>query len=475
MKKFASGIIFFLLIFAQPAFTELFAQSLSGRWEGAVVHGGSKYRMFFTIEEQDNKWKASLDVPDQGARGIPVQEITVKDDSLSLVISSIGASYKGKIRQDNEVIQGRWNQAGFSLPLDLQKTEGETALLRPQLPEKPYPYHSEEITFRNTKAGVSLSGTFSRPKSEGQHPAVILVSGSGPQDRDGTLLDHKPFLVLADHLTRNGFAVLRYDDRGFGKSSGNFTSATTQDFANDAIAAFNYLQNRSDVKASETGIIGHSEGGIIAPLVAEEKPLAFLVLLAPPVLPGRQTLLLQGESMLKKQGGTEAELQNYRQLQNQLMDIIRLEPDTKKAGEQLKVILQAEYDSLPEEIRKANPVSPAGISAQVAQLVSPWFRYFVSYNPAASLAKVNAPVLVLFGGKDLQVPAKENAEALEEIIKRNNKTNFEIAIQEGLNHLFQPADTGLPIEYNQIETTMDPEVLRKISNWIQQHTEGFEK
>lgn len=474
MKKFAYSLFFFML-FLYAGISEAGAQSLSGHWEGAITHGGSKYRIFFTIEEQDNGWKAGMDVPDQGARGIPVTEIKVNNDSLLLVIASIGASYSAILSPDKQSISGQWKQGGLNLPLKLEKTEGEPALLRPQLPEKPYSYYSEEVSFKNTKAGISLSGTFSRPNTEGQHPAVILVSGSGPQDRDGTLLDHKPFLVLADHLSRNGFAVLRYDDRGFGKSTGNFTSATTRDFTDDAIAAFDYLQNRPDVKANQTGIIGHSEGGIIAPVVAEKKPLAFLVLLAPPVLPGRQILLLQGEAMLKRRGSTAGELQNYRNLQNQLLDIIRLEPDTKKASEGLKKILQAEYDSLPEEIRKENPVSPAAISGQVAQLVSPWFRYYVSYDPSSSFTKVTSPVLVLFGEKDLQVPAKENLAALQNIISGANKNNYEAEIMEGLNHLFQPAETGLPIEYNQINTTISPEILSKISSWINQQLTAGKK
>ncbi len=468
MKKFISGVFItiFILLSGQH---ELSAQSITGRWEGTLAHGGSQLRIVFNIEKKNNKLSATLDSPDQGARGIKVDSIRQKADSLFLFLHQPGASFSGKIRKKPQEIEGSWKQAGISIPVRLKKTAAETLPSRPQLPEEPYPYHSEEVSFLNKAEGINLSGTFTRPKKEGQFPAVVLVSGSGPQDRDETIMDHKPFLVIADYLTRRGIAVLRYDDRGFGKSAGNFTSATTNDFASDAAAAIDYLQNRPDVHANQIGIIGHSEGGIIAPMVSEmKKPVAFVVLLAAPVLPGYDLLLLQNETIRRQQGNTEEEISTSLAIQRKLLKIVKEEQDSRKASEELRKHLLAAYDSLPAGVRRSGDASQAVISGQLAQLLSPWFRNFVSYNPAASFSSLNKPALALYGTKDVQVPAKENAGALTQIITQHNKSNIRVEVLEGLNHLFQPAGSGLPDEYNRIETTIAPEVLELMSDWIKE-------
>lgn len=468
MKKFAFGVVFFFYFIISFNIPYLSAQNISGHWEGALTYSGSKIRLAFNIEEQNGDLKATLDSPDQGARGIPIEKVRFQDDSLYLVLPQLGASYEGRLTQNGKTLEGQWKQGGISLPLTMERSEGGITIRRPQLPTEPVPYYSEEVVFENKKAGVKLSGTFTRPQQDGQHPAVILVTGSGPQDRDETILDHKPFFVLADYLSRHGIAVLRYDDRGFGQSTGNFTAATTEDFAQDAIAAFDYLQKRPDVRATHIGMLGHSEGGLIAPLVAQKKPLAFLVLLAAPVLPGNQLLLLQGEAILKQQGATVAELKNYRNLQNQILEVVRSVPDHQEAVSLLQELLQSQYSSATKEEEKENSAPPSHLSGQIAQLVSPWFRYYIAYNPAPSFASVNVPVLAVYGSKDVQVPATPNVEALQKIINEKGKNNYQIEILEGLNHLFQPASTGLPIEYNQIETTIAPKALELITSWIEQ-------
>ena len=468
MKKFISGIVFTLLLATGP-WHELAAQSIPGRWEGTLSHGGGKLRIVFNINEQNGNLQATLDSPDQGARGLKVDSIRQKEDSLFLYLPQLGASFKGELQKEPEQLNGNWQQGGLKIPISMEKTTAEAFPARPQLPHEPYPYHSEEVTFKNKAAGVSLAGTFTRPKKEGQFPAVVLISGSGPQDRDETIMDHKPFLLLADYLTRQGFAVLRYDDRGFGRSTGNFTNATTADFASDAAAAVDFLQYRPDVHANQIGIIGHSEGGIIAPMVANsKKPVRFLVLLAAPVLSGYELLLLQNEKIRRTQGSAEEEIQSSLATQCKLLNIVKNEQDNEKAGEQLRAQLQAVYDSLPAEAGQAANSSPAVISGQVAQLLSPWFRYFISYKPAQSFAQLKVPTLAIYGTKDLQVPAKENAEALQNIIEEHNKNKIRIVKLEDLNHLFQPATTGLPDEYNRIETTIAPEVLVLISEWMKE-------
>lgn len=470
MKKFIYTpiIIFFLFLFH-----DLPAQSAAGRWEGKLAVANTQLRLVFHIEQQESGLKATLDSPDQGARGIVVDSVRQKADSLFLYLPRMGASYAGRLDAGRQELNGTWQQGGMSLPLVMLREETEAAPERPQHPTEPFPYHTEDISFSNQEAGIKLAATFSRPSGEGQYPAVILVSGSGPQDRDETILDHKPFLVLADYLTRRGLAVLRYDDRGFGQSGGNFTTATTADFAGDAAAAFDYLQNRRDVKANQIGMIGHSEGGIIAPLVARKgKPLAFAVLMAGPAIPGHELILQQGMAIMEQQGADEAQLTQYQQQQGRLLEVVKNEADLQKAAKELQNILTAAYDSLPAENRQEQAIAPSQLQAQVAQLLSPWFRYFIAHDPAEALVTLNTPTLALYGGKDLQVPAAANAEAMKKIKDEQNKDNIHIEVLPDLNHLFQPAKTGLPQEYRQIETTLAPEAMEKISEWIWQQLPG---
>lgn len=465
MKKFNHTFIFIFFLFL---FHELPAQSAAGRWEGRLSVDNTQLRLAFNIQQQGSGLKATLDSPDQGARGIPVDSVGQKADSLFLYLPRMGASFAGRLESKGQTLHGQWKQGGMSIPLVMQREETEAMPERPQHPTEPFSYHSEEVSFPNKEADIRLAGTLSRPKGEGQYPAVILVSGSGPQDRDETILDHKPFLVLADYLTRQGLAVLRYDDRGFGKSSGNFTTATTADFAGDAAAAFDYLQNRRDVKANQIGMIGHSEGGIIAPLVSHNgKPLAFAVLLAAPALPGHELILQQGMAIMQQQGAAELQLEQYQNQQSRLLEVVRNETDLQKAAQELQSLLTAAYDSLSQNGQQ-HTMPAAQIQGQVAQLLSPWFRYFIALDPAEALATLDAPALALFGSKDLQVPAVANAEALKKIREEQNKDNIHIEVLPGLNHLFQPAETGLPQEYGQIETTMAPEALEMIGEWIEQ-------
>lgn len=468
MEKFKFRLFFSLFFFlcCSPA---LFAQSLSGHWEGALSFSGNQLQLVLNIEEQKGELKASLDSPDQGAYDIKVDSIWQKKDSLYISLNKIGAAYKAKYNKEEQKLQGEWQQQGQRLPLEMQRATGTNSSQRPQMPEEPFPYHSEEVRFENKEAGIKLAGTFTRPKEKGQHPAVVLISGSGPQDRDETIMGHKPFLVLADYLTRQGLAVLRYDDRGFGQSQGNFTAATTQDFASDAAAAVDYLQYRPDVQANQIGLLGHSEGGIIAPLVAQEgKPVAFLVLLAAPVLPGNDLLMLQAKEIMKQQGASGKELQSFLDTQEAILEVVRTEPDKEKAAQELRSLLNKAYpayDTLSVEGAKKN--REAQLGGQINQLLSPWFRHYVTYDPAEAFKKLDQPTLALYGSKDLQVPAEPNAEALRQIKNKHNKDNIELKVLEGLNHLFQPADTGLPQEYKQISTTISPEVLQLILEWTQ--------
>lgn len=463
MKKFALSLFFIMGLLGIAGSSFLQAQSLKGRWEGTLSFSGTQIPLVFNIEQVSNGWKASLDSPSQGAVGIPVDSLRLEGDSLILLLPRMGVKYAGKLGASFRTIQGEWKQGGLSLPLNMQKTADEAGNKRPQEPTEPFPYHSEDIQFENKEAGITLAGTFTRPKEDGQYPAVVLVSGSGPQDRDETILEHKPFFVLADYLTRQGIAVLRYDDRGFAQSQGNFIKSTTNDFAGDAAAAVAYLQYRPDVKANQVGMLGHSEGGLIAPLVAQQDvPLAFTVLLAAPALPGHELMVAQVGTLSKAQGSSTELIEQRKKLQGELLSIVLHEQDSTEAAQKLKDLFSMAYEEMALQANNSGTPSQAQINAQVAQLLSPWYRNFIAYNPQPALNELSVPTLALYGGKDVQVPAELNKKAIHSL----GNELIQIKVFPEMNHLFQPATTGLPQEYGQIETTLAPEVLETISQWI---------
>ncbi len=446
-------------------------QNVPGIWQGTLVVPGGQLRVVFNITQQpDGTLAATIDSPDQGATGIPVSEVRLEGDSLWVDVKAIAASFQGEIENDS-TIAGVWQQSGVSLPLDLKRVEKAPQVRRPQEPEQPYPYHEEEITFKNEKDGITLAGTLTLPDTAGQFPAVMLLSGSGPQDRNETVFGHRPFLIIADYLTRNGIAVLRYDDRGVGASTGDFSTATTQDFVTDAMAAVGYLLTRPEINSSRIGLIGHSEGGLVAPLVASQSSdIAFIVLLAPPAVTGQELLQLQAELITRASGVSEATIEEYLALQDRILKIARESNDVEKARGQIKAILEQALAEMSEEEQNAIGLNAELIDEQVDEVLSPWFRYFLSYDPRPTLSKVRCPVLVLYGEKDLQVPPKENVPELEMALKGGGNKDYTIKVFPGLNHLFQTADTGSPREYGTIEETINPTVLETIAQWIKQHT-----
>ncbi|NJD20351.1 MAG: alpha/beta hydrolase, partial [Gemmatimonadetes bacterium] len=340
---------------------------------------------------------------------------------------------------------------------------------RPQHPKPPFPYRAEEVAIPPGTPGVTLAGPLPLPQGTGPFPAVVLVSGSGPQDRDESLMGHKPFLVLADHLTRKGIAVLRYDDRGVGKSTGSFSTATSEDFAADALAAVAFLKARGDVGA--VGIAGHSEGGLIGPLAASRSAdVAFLVMLAGPGLPGEEILYLQGDLIARAGGASEAQTAANRRIQEAMFGVVRTQPDSTAAVTEMQHALQETLASLPADIRRAMEaeLTPAALDAQIRQVNSRWFRFFLTYDPRPTLAKVRVPVLALNGALDLQVPAEANLREVEAALKRGGNADVTARLLPGLNHLFQTARTGSPSEYADITETMSPAALEAVSSWILQ-------
>jgi len=460
----------FFIVSAQEQVTS--ASGIEGIWEGKLKVPGVELRIVFKISKgPDGSLTATLDSPDQGVTGIPVEEVIFKDNTLRLEVKSAGGVYEGKVSQDFLVIEGEWKQSGQTLPLTVKRVDKAVEILRPQEPKKPYPYIEEELVYENKEAGITLAGTLTLPPGKGPFPAVLLITGSGPQDRNETIFNHCPFLVLADYLTRQGVAVLRVDDRGVGKSTGDFSQATSEDFALDVLAGIEYLKTRKAINPKQIGLIGHSEGGLIAPMVAVKSPdVAFIVLMAGTGLTGEEILYLQSDLISKAMGVNEEEIAKSRQFNEKIFSVIKEEEDNEIAKERLRQMVMAYLAELSDEEKDWISDPEEYLKAQLQNLLSPWSRFFLTYDPKPTLSKVKCPVLAINGEKDLQVPPKENLSAIEEALKSGGNQDYTIKELPNLNHLFQTAQTGLPTEYAKIEETISPDALKLIGDWILEQT-----
>jgi pimeloyl-ACP methyl ester carboxylesterase len=462
MKSVATIII---TIFASCA---MLAQNITGKWNGILKVQGMQVRLAFNITKIDSGYKSTMDSPDQKAMGIPVETTSYTNGVVKLSIPKALIEYLGAVKNDSTII-GHLKQAGQSFPLNLTRTEVEKEkVLRPQEPVKPYPYYTEDVTFQNKKANISLAGTLSMPQQQGNFPAVILISGSGPQNRDEEILGHKPFLVLADFLTKNGIAVLRFDDRGTAQSKGNFNTATSVDFATDVEAAVNYLLTRKEINKTKIGLMGHSEGGIIAPMVAvQNKNVKFIILLAGSGVSGDQLLLLQQEMVGRAMGASEIDLQKEKTINTGAYNLIIKSTDNQKLKTELTAYYTKAFQDNPLPDSSKSMSIADMVNFQVKSLTKPWEEYFIKYNPAPTLQKVKCPVLAMGGDKDLQVPATVNLDAINKALIQGGNKNVTIKQLPKLNHLFQECTTGSPSEYAQIEQTFSPTALSAILNWLQ--------
>ncbi len=458
---------YFLFLFSQV----IISQNITGDWYGSLNIQGFELPLVFHISNAETGYKATMDSPDQKAFGIPVSSVSYENNLFELKVEMAAIYYKGSLKDDS--LDGTFTQSGKELPLKLgHKASEKKIVVHPQEPKKPYPYYTEDITFTNPKAAVTLAGTLTLPNQTGKYPAVILITGSGAQNRDEELLGHKPFLVLADYLTRNGIAVLRFDDRGFGSSTGDFKTATSADFATDVESAFAYLKNRKEIISNKIGLMGHSEGGIIAPMVSSEnKDVAFIVLLAGTGIQGNELLLLQ-QKLIAKAGGLSDEMIDFTEKLNKKVFDFIISTDKKevKLKESAIKMITDIIKNTPKEL-KPNGVSDEEIaSQQTNELLNPWMLYFLRYNPAPTLEKVKCPVLAVNGEKDLQVPPKENLTAIEKALNKGGNKKVTIHEFPKLNHLFQECTTGSPTEYATIEQTFSPTALDYVTQWIVNQT-----
>ncbi|MCF2446045.1 alpha/beta hydrolase [Dyadobacter sp. CY345] len=445
------------------------AQDISGQWYGVLILPGAQLRLVLNLTKNNNTYTATLDSPDQGAKGIPASGVEYSNMTLTTTFSNINAEYQGTLDAGNR-IKGMFKQNGMTYPLELGREVLEgPKVLRPQEPAKPYAYYTEDVKFENQKEKITLAGTLSLPSKTGNFPVVILISGSGPQNRDEEIAGHKPFLVIADHLTKNGIAVLRYDDRGAGQSTGDFNVATSENFATDVESAISYLKTRKEINLKKIGLIGHSEGGLIAPMVAaDSKDVAFIILLAGPGIPGDQIMTKQNRLLGKAGGMPDQALDKSEQMNKKIYAVLKQKLDLAETKKQIKVLLEEDHNNAPADQKLSDSDMEAVISRMVNSIVSPWTQFFMTYDPAKALEKVKCPVLALNGEKDLQVPPQENLEAIKIALEKGGNKSFTTKELPNLNHLFQESKTGAPSEYATIEQTFSPAALTEITNWIGQ-------
>lgn len=440
-----------------PAALEPHAAQLPGLWLGNLLEGTGQLRLLFKLRQDNGMLMGTVVSLDQQPGELLVQVRLKPERGVLLNVPAANGFFEGVLTPDGKQLKGSLHQGGAVLPLVLNATESEPDTSKPQEPKPPLPYTVEEVRFPGGAPGVTLAGSLTLPEGKGPFPAAVLVSGSGPQNRDSVVFGHKPFLVLADHLTRAGIAVLRYDDRGVGASTGEHAACTTRDLADDAAAAFTFLRNRHDIRPKATGIIGHSEGGMIAPMVAAERPeVRFMVSLAGPAVPGGQLLLAQSRA-INLAGGQDPDTvaANLAKLE-QVLDIVREDPDPASAKAKFAAKLKAEGDD-PESTDNRQ---------LIGFLFNKWMMYFVTYDPAEALRKVACASLFLFGEKDLQVLPEQNRPALEAVLAASSNKATEVRTLTGMNHLFQTSKTGSPNEYAAIEETIAPAALEAISGWI---------
>ena len=437
---------------------------LEGTWQGAIETGNMRMRLQLHVTHDDKgELLASIDSLDQEIQGIPASKVSEKSGEVRFELAAFGAQYLGTLSATKNEIAGHWSQNGNDEKLDFLRSDKIVELRRPQNPAKPYPYKEEEISFATGDGKATLAGTLTLPQGAGPFPAAILIGGSGPVDRDETLAGHKPFLVLADALTKKGIAILRYDKRGIGQSKGDYTEATMQDFAQDAQAALTYMKSRGEIDAKRLGIIGHSEGGILASqLATRSQDMHWLVLLATPATTGENTLLRQSELIARAGGLPEEQITRSLEFDRKAYAAVREEKNA--------AALEKRLDALVQQSGLGEAMPHAALQAQIRFMTSPWFRQFLDYDPEPVLEKLHCPVLAMSGDRDLQVDSTENVPLLRKASETSENKDFTVVEVAGVNHLFQTAPSGSPALYGAIEETMAPQVLTAVTSWVTRHT-----
>lgn len=468
MNKLKKILIFFIL----SSIASIYSQNeIDTIWSGHIEIMTQKIGIRAAFYIKDGKRIGFLDIPEQGAILLELEKIKFKNQNVYFELPVINAKaiFDGKYWGDS--ISGKFSQSGI---------EGTFLLIKGTTEQKtdfndtiPQPYNSEEITFYND--GNSFSGTITYPKDEGKKfPAVIMITGSGPQNRDEEIFGFKIFKIIAEHLTKNGIAVLRYDDRGTGGSKGKTVNeSTTEDFGGDVIAALEYLKTKEYINQDKIGLIGHSEGGIVAPLAAaKSNDFSFLVLIAGTGVKGIDILKEQSKLIMQADSSSEEEINGYIAMIDLIYETLNKDGNIKELEETLKKNVLENYEKMTAEQKKSikdkDEYVKQTVKGTINQFGSTWFRYFLNYDPIKALEKINIPVLMIFGEKDLQVSPNQNQPPMEEALRKAGNTNFKTVVFPNANHLFQEAVTGSPSEYSKLPKEFVPGFLEEISNWINQ-------
>jgi len=444
---------------------------VEGNWLGTLDIGVAKLRLVLKIEKSANSYAAKFDSLDQGFADLPIDSIVLDGNKLSFSAAKFGVNYDGTLNETGDEISGTFKQAGNSTPLVFKRVAEVPNANRAQDPKKPYPYDEEEVSYRNEKDNVKIAGTLTVPRGGGPYPVVLLITGSGPQDRNETVAGHRPFLVLADHLTRNGVAVLRVDDRGVGGTDPGSPSATSENLAEDVLAGVRFLKQRKEIDPKMIGLIGHSEGGMIAPMVSvRTKDVAFMVLLAGLGQRGEDFLYTQTRLIHKAQGTHIDTTRHTIALMERINAVVKTENDDKRIENKIKEEIDAYARTLTDLQRKLFEPAEANVKPYMPIYKTPWYRHFITFDPLPVLKNVKVPVLALNGELDLQVPWRENLDLIAEGLKAGGNQDVTIKAFPKLNHGFQTSKTGLLSEYSQLEETISPEVLKTVSDWILRRT-----
>jgi len=461
MKKICTLLLIFLVVFSNVNSQE----NIIGDWNGVLSLGGQQLSLIIHLEKVGTTYSGSMDSPDQKAFGIKADKVVFEKDTLDFIISKIGLRFKGFWA--DTTISGEFTQGYFKAPLQLSRRKVEKkVVVKPQEPQAPFPYLEEEIVFHHVNANFDMAGTLTLPEGEGVFPLILLISGSGPQDRNEEILGHKPFLIIADYLTKKGFAVFRYDDRGTAKSGGEFEGATSPDFASDAASALAYLKTRKDIDTTKIALAGHSEGAMLAAMIAaNDSSINAIIMLAGPGIPGDQLLLMQQELIATVNQVNPDEIKENTVINRSLFELINQSNDIESA----KVQVEKKLKKLSKKLSKSALEAYGGKTEFVAQnlraYINPWMYYFLRYDPAVDLKNIKCNVLAMNGNKDLQVPSKVNLAAIE--LNINNPGKIKQVIEmPNLNHLFQNCLTGNITEYGEIQETISPEVLEKMNEFL---------
>ena len=453
------------------------AKKIAGLWEGKINTGVALRIVFHFNLNADGSYSATMDSPDQGAKGIVCSSVQLKEDSVRVTVESIKGSYVGSLSSDS-LITGKWMQGPSVFPLNLKQVTRLTPLNRPQTPKPPYAYNSEDISYTNKNGSIHYGATLTYPKTGGPFATAILITGSGQQDRDESLFEHKPFAVIADYLTTKGFAVLRVDDRGVGQTNGEVQTATSLDFAGDVEAGLQYLKTRKEVNKNKLGLIGHSEGGLIASIVAaRNKDIDFVIMLAGPGVKGSDLLTEQAGAVIQGYGIPATTAAAYKPIYKTMIETAISEKDTAAAFAKANTAFQQWKVAQSETVLKTLGFTGEQEDVKMmrnllAAFASPWMKYFLSTDPQPLMQQFNCKVLALNGSKDVQVIAAQNLPGIKAAQAKSKSKQYETLQLEGLNHLFQHCKTCSVAEYGVLEESFAPEALEKMGNWLQQYVQS---